>query len=212
MRCKKAELLISMRVDGEPIPADESARLEAHLENCSSCRAVHSRETERAALLDLALAGAPGGRGLEETLLEAARRPARQGRPERGWTGYGFFPAALVPLAVGLAAGVLVAGGWWWWSTDGAQRDRPVKILVEESSRKSDVVPTDFGPPVGRDVLTSRYIIYDRNIPDSDIPDKDGSGREPKKRARGGERSPQLIFDGERVDTRYYRLASNPYR
>jgi hypothetical protein len=89
LQCRRTRELVSLELDGE-LSELESARLEAHLENCASCREL---KTELGGLT-LALRAAP---------LETLERPIALPRHSR---------FALRPLQVGAAAAaVAVAAG-----------------------------------------------------------------------------------------------------
>jgi len=103
MRCREAERWISVRVDGETIPAEKAEGLDRHLEECEDCRKVLADERRRAGALDSALrADLPADGVLGAAVVEEAlRRPAAPTAVRK-----------LLPRAVlGMAAGILIALG-----------------------------------------------------------------------------------------------------
>lgn len=103
MRCKEAERWISVRVDGEPIPASKAEGLERHLEECANCREVLADERRQADAIDSALkADLPTDEVFGDAVVEEAL-----GRPAAPTVARRLLPRA----ALGMAAGILIALG-----------------------------------------------------------------------------------------------------
>ena len=222
MRCPKALEWISVRVDGRSPSGIESRRLDEHLARCPSCRHVLSVETERAALLDLALR-AEGEECdlLVSRIVEAARHPSEVWRQR--WDSRRF--SLLAPLAVSAALGlVLGAGGFWWWlqglSTMGGAGS-------EVAGRKP--VAGEGALPVG--ALEEFQVVSEEELWDAEL-EPEGSGRgirwstktielDPavyEKKVPRGDRAARLYLELERIDnfrlerTDNFRFARLEYR
>ena len=199
MKCAEAELLISIWVDGEPIAKPAESALEAHLAACPCCRQAMKLETERARLIDSALA-APGGvpAELASEISRAALAGIQGGDSRHGsrWLPGGRIQA-LAPLALTLATVAAAAGGLWVYFgpmvPGGAHVEAAGRYVLEESLQDQDVVASKDGAPLGRDVSRTHWIYV---IPTT-----------------GQDQGPagQLKLDVERVDTHYTKLIDWDY-
>jgi hypothetical protein len=197
MRCDEAERWISMRVDnslrvaGESLPPVQDEALRDHLQLCSACRTLLEREGERSMLLAEAISArgaiVAGGRAEED--LAAAIVAASGALASRGSVRP--FPRGAFAFSLAAAAAV-VAGAVWFFGPAEVPALGP-EVIVEQNRLDSDVVPTAKGP-MGRDVETDHWTYI---IPVQDRTERPAAPWKVKL---------------EREDTRYFHLATWPYR
>jgi len=212
MRCKEAEFWISVRIDGEEVPAAKGVPLDRHLLDCPSCRGLLSREMQRSAILERALDRPAGNGALLSARILAQAAADGGGRPRPWWGGVWLPASVLVPLAASLV--MLVLGWAWWWGAPPAETPRrdPGYALLEQDSLNRDVYSTETGDPVLRDTMRKRWTFspvgaFPPRSPRGDAAQPSGGAPALKE-----DKSGEVILDVERVDTRYLRFAGLEYR
>ena len=154
LQCDQAELFISLKVDGEPLPEDGESRLEAHLASCSSCQHLLETERNQSEVLHAAIrcettrsSRSPAG---TTTLDEFASKVVRtaQTRPSRGDPVWGR-NRTVWPL-VALAATLALTCGLWLLRDFGAVNQEqpwaPEIVFQEKTSGLDSVLTHDSSP------------------------------------------------------------------
>jgi hypothetical protein len=181
-----------MRVDGEPIAKAAEAALESHLAACPSCLQGLQTEVNRARALEAALTALKVNPEFAGEVARAALAGILAGgaRPARSWMAprilYG-----LAPLALAAAA---AAGIWFYMRIPPTPpAEASGRYVLEENFQDHDIVPSQEGDPLGRDVSKTHWIYV--------IPTP-GTDQDP---------AVQLKLDVERVDTNYIKLTNWNY-
>jgi hypothetical protein len=154
MRCRKAELWISTRVDGEEVPELEAKALERHLASCQACSRLLVEEEARARILGASLGGGDA-RPLVREILAIASRPPRAA-PRRGVP-----PARALTLAAAAAVLLMGLGGakflaWRFGSGSGEVVPAEGLRITYEREDVLELPASDFPP---RQVYEKRRII-----------------------------------------------------
>jgi hypothetical protein len=209
MRCREAELWISVRIDGETVPQPQAQALEMHVASCSSCSRVLADLETRARLLSEALSSgdtAPLSRAVLDRLASA--------EPSRGFESvarpFGRQPWSARSLrwaAASAAAAVALILAWpdgrpgGQGGPDGPRGGvtsmpvsgdgGPPRITLELEDFRRMVVPALDGSPMEKEVRETRQFIFDR-----------------------GEKKSGFDLDERRHfrTTEYQRLVDFPYR
>lgn len=166
--CEDAAFLISIQLDGEQSP-DQDSQLGEHLDDCPLCRAHRERERERATLLSSTLAPAPGVVGILESQVRARLASDRHS-----------FTSSRLFLPLSLAAGFLFGVLGWMVTGSGlldpAPQDpgaavaRPstpvdpgasIPVLVQEETREEFPLPVDGDPGMRLETRTDRMDVRD---------------------------------------------------
>ena len=178
MHCKKAELWISIRIDGEPIPERDAEALEAHLAGCAACTRILREEEIRARALEAHL-GAGDTQLLSRAVMARVRASEAHAGPEPRLpmslarrAPYGWVAAAVAAL---LALGALVFFGLGFVS------DRPgsevagmqARLIFERDELRREIMPSLDGLPLEKQVFQRRQIIL------SPTEDEGSEGRTP---------------------------------
>ncbi len=197
MRCAEVEYWISLRLDGEPLPPQKMGGLDDHLMNCPACRTFFNEESARSGVLKKALgASSKDPAGVTNGILRAAeyagiptslegRRGARRFSLLPGWA---LAAAALVLAMAGL---LLLIGSREPKGQMALEPDPFFFSILEERTRKADMVTTEEGKPLRRGTSkqnwTIRYPIKTKNVN-------------------------EVILELEKVDTRYVQPVGWDYR
>jgi hypothetical protein len=172
MKCNEAERWISVKIDGEDVPAGKAVELEGHLAACTACREALAAETRRAGILDRALsAGAAGDPALAAAVAAAARTGAGEARPGRegAVVRMRFLRmAAAAAVIIGIGLFLLRPDGHPHAGKTGPSGGGPVPIssasyrpsVFEEESVDPRLELNRAGRPVERVIVNQHYIYW----------------------------------------------------
>lgn len=178
--CKVAETLISLRLDGELSRRLESD-LDLHLETCSSCRDLLSRQRRVSRQLREALR-------LEDSQLTAIEQRFLRATASRGadrGRRAGLPAVLLLPAAA--AAGLVLGIALWFAVAAPASSPTSSATFILHAGEEEQAVGVDGDPTLRAEVKRDRFLI--------------GSGTpgEPGETRRGP------VLELEKRETRFYR-------
>ncbi|MEA4954907.1 MAG: anti-sigma factor [Pseudoflavonifractor sp.] len=140
--CDEYELLLSARLDGA-LSSEEAARLEAHLANCSQCRALEAELTALEALWPDLPPVQPPPADLNERIMASVRAekvippiPTEHRKPPLRWKHWAATAAVFALIFAG-------AGALRHWQTDSSANPQAGQAMPFSAEIKAAPVPSD---------------------------------------------------------------------